>query len=76
MNVLGALNLADLCHERGIHLTVYATGCIFHYDAAKPEGSNIGFTEEDTPNFTGSYYSYTKVQLHYGPGGFAVPDCA
>ena len=61
VNVLGALNLADLCHERGIHLTVYATGCIFHYDDAKPQDSGIGFTEADTPNFTGSYYSKTKV---------------
>ena len=60
-NVLGALNLADICHQRGVHLTVFATGCIFHYDETKSQGSNIGFTEEDTPNFTGSYYSRTKV---------------
>lgn len=61
VNVLGALNLADVCHEKGIHLTVYATGCIYHYDKDFPEGSGRGFTENDKPNFTGSYYSHTKV---------------
>ncbi|GAX26254.1 3,5-epimerase/4-reductase [Fistulifera solaris] len=59
-NVIGTLNVADLCNERGIHCTVYATGCIFSYDAAHPLGSGIGFTEEDKPNFTGSFYSETK----------------
>lgn len=28
-NVIGTLNVADLCFLRGIHTTVYATGCIF-----------------------------------------------
>jgi len=59
-NVLGTLNLADLCYERDIHCTVYATGCIFAYDEKHPLGSGIGFTEEDTPNFDGSFYSETK----------------
>lgn len=59
-NVIGTLNLADLCDERGIHCTVYATGCIFVYDEKHPEGSGIGFTEEDQPNFDGSFYSQTK----------------
>ena len=38
-------------------------GCIFHYDKDFPEGSGKGFKEGDKPNFTGSYYSYTKVCL-------------
>jgi len=59
-NVIGTLNLADLCLERGIHCTVYATGCIFVYDEKHPEGSGIGFTEEDEGNFDGSFYSETK----------------
>jgi len=59
-NVIGTLNLADLCLERGIHCTVYATGCIFVYDEQHKEGSGVGFTEEDTPNFDGSFYSETK----------------
>ena len=61
VNVLGMLNLADLCDQRGVHLTTYATGCIFHYDKDFPQGSGKGFKEEDTPNFMGSYYSKTKV---------------
>jgi len=59
-NVIGTLNLADLCLERGIHCTVYATGCIFVYDEKHAEGSGIGFTEEDEGNFDGSFYSETK----------------
>ena len=34
----GSMNVADLCEERGIHHTLYATGCIFEYDAAHPIG--------------------------------------
>ncbi len=60
------LNLADVCFQRNIHLTTYATGCIFHYDKDFPEGSGKGFKEEDTPNFTGSYYSYTKARARLG----------
>ena len=59
-NVIGTLNLADLCLERNIHCTVYATGCIFVYDEEHPLGSGIGFTEESVPNFDGSFYSETK----------------
>ena len=57
------LNLADICNTAGVHLTTYATGCIFHYDDAFPEGSGKGFKEGDKPNFTGSYYSYTKAMV-------------
>lgn len=28
-NVIGTLNVADVCCLKGIHTTVYATGCIF-----------------------------------------------
>lgn len=43
------------------------TGCIFHYDDEFPEGSGKGFKESDKPNFTGSYYSFTKVGLFRVP---------
>lgn len=33
-------------------MTLYATGCIFEYDAAHPIGGP-GFTEEDKANFDG-----------------------
>ncbi len=60
-NVLGCLNLADVCLSKGIHMTYYGTGCIFHYDKDFPQGSGKGFKESDEPNFMGSYYSKTKV---------------
>lgn len=60
-NVLGTINLADVCEQKGIHMTYYGTGCIFHYDESFPQGSGKGFTEADTPNFTGSYYSHCKA---------------
>jgi dTDP-4-dehydrorhamnose reductase len=59
-NVLGTTTLADLCFLRNIHVTVYATGCIYEYDADHPLGGKT-FTEDDTPNFEGSFYSKTKV---------------
>merc|ERR1719461_2386917 len=69
-NVIGTLNLCDACYLRKIHVTNLATGCIFHYDDAKPfpdwdeqKQNWVGggkFTEDDAPNFTGSWYSKTK----------------
>jgi hypothetical protein len=40
-------------------MTNFATGCIYSYDAAHPIGGTT-FTEDDAPNFTGSFYSLTK----------------
>ncbi|KAF8050462.1 hypothetical protein N665_1962s0007 [Sinapis alba] len=62
-NVVGTLNLADVCRERGLVLINYATGCIFEYDSGHPLGSGLGFKEEDIPNFTGSFYSKTKAMV-------------
>ena len=62
-NVAGTLNLADVCREHGTLMMNFATGCIFEYDAAHPEGSGIGYKEEDKPNFTGSFYSKTKAMV-------------
>jgi UDP-glucose 4,6-dehydratase len=65
-NVVGTLNLADVCREKGLLMINYATGCIFEYNAGHPEGSGIGFKEEDTPNFIGSFYSKTKAIVSSG----------
>ena len=54
------MNLADLCDEMDIHMTLFATGCIYEYDELHPVGGP-GFTEEDKPNFDGSFYSKTKA---------------
>lgn len=61
-NVIGCLNLADLCAQRNIHHLLYATGCIFEYDDAHVIGGQ-GFTETDKPNFHASYYSHTKAMV-------------
>ncbi|ROT39971.1 NRS/ER [Sodiomyces alkalinus F11] len=58
-NVIGTLNLTDACFLRGVHCTVFATGCIYQYDEAHPIGGP-GFIETDPPNFKGSFYSTTK----------------
>jgi dTDP-4-dehydrorhamnose reductase len=63
-NIIGALNLADVCFMHNIHLTNFGTGCIYEYDATHPLYSEIGFTEQDRPNFDGSYYSKTKIMLN------------
>jgi 3,5-epimerase/4-reductase len=52
-------NKQDLCAARGIHCTIYATGCIFEYDDDHTIGGKP-FTEEDNANFDGSFYSLTK----------------
>lgn len=59
-NVIGCLNVADVCAERGIHHLLYATGCIFEYDEVHTIGGP-GFLETDYPNFHKSFYSHTKV---------------
>ncbi|MBA0851527.1 hypothetical protein Goshw_021538 [Gossypium schwendimanii] len=62
-NVVGTLTLADVCRDKGLILINYATGCIFEYDEAHQIGTGVGFKEEDTPNFTGSFYSKTKAMV-------------
>lgn len=59
-NILGTLTIADICELKGIHHLLYATGCIFEYDETHVIGGK-GFTEEDTANFHGSFYSHTKA---------------
>lgn len=61
-NIIGTLNLADVAYQHNIHVTNLGTGCIYAYDQEHPlEGK--GFTENDEPNFSGSFYSKTKIYL-------------
>jgi 3,5-epimerase/4-reductase len=60
VNVVGMLSAADVAHKLNIHFTAIQSGCIYEYDAEHPIGGK-GFTEEDTPNFTKSFYSKTKA---------------
>lgn len=54
-NVTGPLILLEECLARGIYLVHMSSGCIY---AGDNEGR--GFTEDDPPNFIGSFYSRTK----------------
>lgn len=60
-NVLGLINLVDVAFLYDIHITNIATGCIYTYDKQHPLESGIAFTEDEKPNFTGSFYSKMKV---------------
>lgn len=70
-NVIGTMNLTDLCFQRGIHCTAFATGCIYHYDDKHPIGGAT-FTEEDEANFSGSFYSLTKAKVEEVGSGFLL----
>jgi len=61
--VIGTLNLVDVAYLRGIHVTNFATGCIYEYDSSHPMGGDVGFKEEETPNFKASFYSKTKSMV-------------
>jgi dTDP-glucose 4,6-dehydratase len=56
-NLYSPVNLALFCEDMKIHCTIMSTGCIFDYDN---EHNEIGFAEEDVPNFFGSSYSVVK----------------
>lgn len=59
--MVGILNLADICHQRSIHLTNYGTGCIFNCDDRCSDGKVAKFTEADMPNPPDSFYLKTKA---------------
>lgn len=55
-NVLGPLILLEECLRRKILLAHVSSGCIYSGD-----NNGKGFSEEDAPNFAGSFYSRTKA---------------
>lgn len=55
-NVTGPLVLLETCGKRGIPWVHLSSGCIYEGD-----NGGRGFSEEDPPNFTGSFYSRTKL---------------
>lgn len=57
VNVVGTLTLVDACWRRGIHLTNFATGCLY----TSTDDKTAPFTESDAPNFVGSTYSRSKA---------------
>jgi 3,5-epimerase/4-reductase len=55
-NVLVPLLLATECSKKGIHFVHISSGCIYSDRYGKND-----FTEDDEPDFLGSFYSKTKV---------------
>lgn len=55
-NVLGPLVLREECARRNIYWVHLSSGCIYEGD-----NDGRGFTEEDEPNFTGSFYARSKI---------------
>jgi len=56
-NVIGTLTVCDVAISKKMHVTNFATGCI--YTGQCYEGT--GFSEMDEPNFEESFYSHSKV---------------
>lgn len=56
VNVQGALNIACVCSELNLYFAHIGSGCIYEGD-----NGGKGFTEDDKPNFYGSFYSRTKI---------------
>lgn len=57
-NVTGALVLFHEARRRGIYLVHLGSGCIYEGD-----NEGAGFTEEDLPNFSGSFYAKSKAWI-------------
>lgn len=56
-NVVGPLVLVEECDKRDIYLVHLGTGCVYSGDSSTP------FSEDDAPNFFGSFYSRSKGAL-------------
>ncbi len=57
VNVVGALNAMLAAIEVGAHPIMMASGCVYS------GGTDYEFTEEDEPNFTGSFYSRMRIVM-------------
>jgi 3,5-epimerase/4-reductase len=55
-NVIGPLVLVKVCQEKGLYLVHVGSGCVYAGD-----NSGVGYSESDSPNFWGSFYSRTKI---------------
>jgi len=64
-NVTGPLILLEECGKRDLYWVHLSSGCIYHsFSSSEPRGrveKLKAFTEDDPPNFFGSFYSRTKA---------------
>lgn len=67
VNVMGILNIADICERMNIHCTILGTGCIYTYSCLKGCIINEDYFEEFDEdcmwNFDKSFYSKTKAYV-------------
>ena len=59
INVTGQLNIAHICFQRGIHCTLFGTGCLYRYK----EERKRPLKEIDEPDFKGNVYGRLRAQL-------------
>lgn len=57
-NVTGPLNLLEQCCKYGTYWVHIGSGCIYQGD-----NNGQGFSENDEPNFSGSFYSRSKAVI-------------
>lgn len=55
-NVTGPLVLLEECMKRNVYFVHFSSGCIFSGD-----NNGQGFSEQDAPNYDGSFYSRSKI---------------
>ncbi|KAE9553342.1 hypothetical protein FO519_003455 [Halicephalobus sp. NKZ332] len=58
-NLFAPWILAKFCDEFGLHFTYLGTGCLYQYNE-EHQRNGKGYTESETPNFTGNKYSVVK----------------
>jgi len=63
VNVLGRMNLVELCQDLDIHLTLFTTTFIYNYNEQHPIGDPVGFKEEDLPNWPNIQYTRLAIEL-------------
>jgi len=63
INVTAQVEVTKICVEQNVHCTLISSGTPYNYDEAHPEGSSIGFTEKDNPNYTALVYAQLRIEL-------------
>ena len=66
-NVKGPIMLRDVCLEQKVNLVHIGSGCIYDGD-----NGGMGYSEEDEPNYSGSFYSRTKIWAEKALKGYNV----
>lgn len=59
-NVLGALNVVDLCYDAGIHVTQIGSACIYTMSEEEIK-TRPPFKETDEPFFQDSWYARSRL---------------